>query len=77
MIDLCIWQVMFPIDANSFLSDDLALLESMEFKQRIKYILEIIEEVNWEHVDPDLLTRSLLVPLTNLILPSSYVKLTC
>ncbi|KAK4757504.1 hypothetical protein SAY87_018805 [Trapa incisa] len=53
-------RVMFPIDANSFLSDDLALLESMEFKQRIKYIFEIIEEVKWEHVDPDMLTSKFL-----------------
>ncbi|XP_031384011.1 UDP-glucose:glycoprotein glucosyltransferase [Punica granatum] len=53
-------RVMFPVDANSFLSDDLRLLESMEFKQRTKYVLEIIEEVNWKDVDPDLLTSKFL-----------------
>lgn len=29
----------------------------MEYKQRIKHIAEIIEEVKWENVDPDMLTR--------------------
>lgn len=42
---------------STFLSEDLQLLESMEYKQRIKQIAEFIEEVNWENVDPDMLTR--------------------
>jgi hypothetical protein len=29
----------------------------MEFKQRVKHIGEIIEEVQWQDVDPDMLTR--------------------
>ena len=33
------------------------LLESVEFKHRIKHIVEIIEEVNWQDIDPDMLTR--------------------
>ncbi|KAA3462915.1 UDP-glucose:glycoprotein glucosyltransferase-like isoform X2 [Gossypium australe] len=45
-----------PLGASVFLSDDLHLLESVEFKHRIKHILEIIEEVNWQDVDPDMLT---------------------
>lgn len=48
---------MFPLAGSSFLSDDLGLLETVEFKQRIKYILEIIEEVKWQDMDPDSLTR--------------------
>lgn len=68
---------MFPIDTNSFLSDDLSLLESMEFKQRIKYILEIIEEVKWEDVDPDLLTRLLLALCQKFDSFINYVNLTC
>lgn len=48
-------RVLFPIE-DTFLSDDLRLLESLEFKQRIKYIKEIIEEVEWQDIDPDLLT---------------------
>ncbi|MBA0862880.1 hypothetical protein Goshw_013908 [Gossypium schwendimanii] len=45
-----------PLGASVFLSDDLHLLESIEFKHRIKHIVEIIEEVNWQDVDPDMLT---------------------
>ncbi|KAI3827826.1 hypothetical protein L1987_01912 [Smallanthus sonchifolius] len=42
-------------DAVTFLSQDLHLLESVEFKQRIKHVSDIIEEVVWENVDPDTL----------------------
>nr|XP_010920353.1 UDP-glucose:glycoprotein glucosyltransferase [Elaeis guineensis] len=41
---------------NPFLSDDLSLLESLEYELRIKHILEIIEGVEWQDVDPDDLT---------------------
>ncbi|KAK6156984.1 hypothetical protein DH2020_011232 [Rehmannia glutinosa] len=44
-------------DGSTFLSHDLHLLESLEFKQRIKHIAEIIEDIKWEGVDPDMLTR--------------------
>ncbi|XP_022726085.1 UDP-glucose:glycoprotein glucosyltransferase-like isoform X2 [Durio zibethinus] len=44
------------LDAGVFLSHDLHLLESVEFKHRIKHIVEIIEEVNWQGIDPDMLT---------------------
>ncbi|KDP38843.1 hypothetical protein JCGZ_05000 [Jatropha curcas] len=43
-------------DEGTFLSHDLNLLESLEFKQRIKHIVEIIEEVHWQDIDPDMLT---------------------
>ncbi|KAH9685547.1 UDP-glucose:glycoprotein glucosyltransferase [Citrus sinensis] len=53
-------KVTFPIDESTFLSHDLSLLESVEFKHRIKHIWEIIEEVNWQEtypdIDPDMLT---------------------
>lgn len=53
-------RVTFPIDESTFLSHDLSLLESVEFKHRIKHIWEIIEEVNWQEtypdIDPDMLT---------------------
>lgn len=45
------------VDGDTLLSHDLHLLESVEFKQRIKHIVEIIEEVKWESMDPDMLTR--------------------
>ncbi|XVE66939.1 hypothetical protein DITRI_Ditri08aG0119800 [Diplodiscus trichospermus] len=44
------------LDAGIFLSHDLHLLESVEFKHRTKHIAEIIEEVNWQGIDPDMLT---------------------
>ncbi|KAL0384582.1 UNVERIFIED_CONTAM: UDP-glucose:glycoprotein glucosyltransferase [Sesamum radiatum] len=44
-------------DGSTFLNHDLHLLESLEFKQRIKHIAEIVEDIEWEDVDPDLLTR--------------------
>ncbi|KAJ6389720.1 hypothetical protein OIU77_027940 [Salix suchowensis] len=49
-------RVMFPGDEGTFLSHDLHLLETMEFKQRVKHIGEIIEEVQWQDLDPDMLT---------------------
>jgi UDP-glucose:glycoprotein glucosyltransferase len=44
-------------EESTLLSQDLTLLESLEFKQRIKHIVEIMEEVKWQDVDPDTLTR--------------------
>ncbi|KAM3408479.1 hypothetical protein ACQJBY_001541 [Aegilops geniculata] len=46
-------------DGDSFLNEDLGLLESMEYELRTKYIHEIIEEVEWEGVDPDYLTSDI------------------
>ncbi|KAJ4832577.1 hypothetical protein Tsubulata_030778 [Turnera subulata] len=43
-------------DESLFLSHDLHLLETIEFKQRVKHIVEIIEEVQWQDMDPDMLT---------------------
>lgn len=53
-------RVMFPIDESTFLSHDLHLLESVELKQRIKHIVEIIEEVNWQDTDPDAITSKFI-----------------
>lgn len=52
--------MIFPVDERTFLGQDLHLLESMEFNQRVKPVQEIIEGIEWEDVDPDLLTRSLV-----------------
>lgn len=38
-------------------------MESVEFKHRIKHTVEIIEEVNWQDVDPDMLTRLVSVEI--------------
>ncbi|KAG1353977.1 UDP-glucose:glycoprotein glucosyltransferase [Cocos nucifera] len=48
-------------DENPFLSDDLSLLESLEYELRIKHILEIIEGVEWQDVDPDDLTSAVIL----------------
>ncbi|CAH9082160.1 unnamed protein product [Cuscuta europaea] len=48
------------VEGTTFLSHDLQLLESLEFKQRIKHIVDITEEVNWEDVDPDMLTSKFI-----------------
>lgn len=49
-------RVIFPVDERTFLGQDLHLLESMEFNQRVKPVQEIIEGIEWQDVDPDLLT---------------------
>lgn len=48
---------MIRVDNGTFLSHDLRLLESVELKNRIKHIVKVIEEVKWEGIDPDMLTR--------------------
>ncbi|XP_060167686.1 UDP-glucose:glycoprotein glucosyltransferase isoform X1 [Lycium barbarum] len=53
-------RVISLVDDTTFLSHDLQLLESLEFKQRIKHIVEIIEEVKWEDIDPDMLTSKFI-----------------
>lgn len=51
------FQIIILQDGNPFLSDDLSLLESLEYEQRIKYLVEIIDQVEWVGIDPDDLTR--------------------
>ncbi|KAL8168345.1 hypothetical protein V2J09_009844 [Rumex salicifolius] len=52
---------------TGFLSHDLNLLESLEFKQRIKPILGIIEDVNWQDMDPDSLTSKFISDVVMLV----------
>ncbi|KAL0422276.1 UNVERIFIED_CONTAM: UDP-glucose:glycoprotein glucosyltransferase [Sesamum latifolium] len=47
-------------NGSTFLNHDLHLLESLEFKQRIKHIAEIVEDIEWEDVDPDMLTSKFI-----------------
>ncbi|XP_013591506.1 PREDICTED: UDP-glucose:glycoprotein glucosyltransferase isoform X2 [Brassica oleracea var. oleracea] len=49
-------RVIFPVDERTFMGHDLHLLESMEINQRVKPVQEIIEGIEWQGVDPDLLT---------------------
>lgn len=53
-------RVTSPIDESTFLSADLHLLESIELKKRTKHIVEIIDEVTWDDVDPDMLTSKFI-----------------
>ncbi|KAG5136474.1 hypothetical protein JHK82_021205 [Glycine max] len=66
-------RVTYPIDKSTFLTADLHLLESIEFKQRTKHIVEIIEEVEWRDVDPDTITSKFISDIV-MALSSSMAK---
>lgn len=55
------------VEENTFLSHDLQLLESLEFKQRIKHIFEIVEDLKWEGIDPDSLTSKFISDIIMLV----------
>ncbi|KAG6391795.1 hypothetical protein SASPL_149555 [Salvia splendens] len=61
-------------DGSTFLSHDLHLLESLEFKQRIKHIAEIIEEIKWEGIDPDVLTSKFISDIVMAISSSTSTR---
>ncbi|XP_044490237.1 UDP-glucose:glycoprotein glucosyltransferase isoform X2 [Mangifera indica] len=71
-------RVISPIDASTFLSHDLDLLESVEFKHRVKYIWEIVEEVNWldenPDIDPDMLTSKFVSDIVMLVSSSLAMR---
>lgn len=78
LVSIYVLQVTSPIDESTFLSADLHLLESIELKKRTKHIVEIIEEMTWDDVDPDMLTRfhfifALSVLSCGYYLVSSYI----
>ncbi|KAL9229315.1 hypothetical protein vseg_004797 [Gypsophila vaccaria] len=62
------------VEENAFLSHDLHLLESLEFKQRIKHISEIIEDLKWENIDPDSLTSKFISDVIMLISSSMATR---
>jgi UDP-glucose:glycoprotein glucosyltransferase len=72
-LSIYVLQVTCPIDEGTFLSADLHLLESIELKKRTNHIVEIIEEVKWEDVDPDMLTRFHFVFTPSLMSCGYYV----
>ncbi|GLJ16960.1 hypothetical protein SUGI_0293070 [Cryptomeria japonica] len=45
---------------QSFFSDDLKLLEAVEYDRRIKHIATIIEKVDWVGVEPDEITSDFI-----------------
>ncbi|CAN6310811.1 unnamed protein product [Urochloa humidicola] len=59
---------------ESFLANDLGLLESMEYDLRTKYIFEIIEEVDFAGVDPDDLTSQFYSDIAMLVSSSMSVR---
>ncbi|XP_072958522.1 UDP-glucose:glycoprotein glucosyltransferase [Typha angustifolia] len=61
-------------DGDSFLSDDLGLLETVEYDRRTKYVLEIIEEVEWVGIDPDGLTSTFFSDLVMLVSSSMSTR---
>ncbi|KAF8411993.1 hypothetical protein HHK36_004552 [Tetracentron sinense] len=67
-------RVMLPIDESTFLSDDLGLLESVEFEQRIKHIMEIIEDVKWQDIDPDIVTSKFISDLIMCVSSSMAIR---
>ncbi|KAJ8425780.1 hypothetical protein Cgig2_020918 [Carnegiea gigantea] len=62
------------VEENTLLSYDLHLLESLEFKQRIKHISEIIEGLKWEDVDPDSLTSKFISDIIMLVSSSMSTR---
>lgn len=67
-------RVMYLSDGSAFLSHDLHLLESVEFKQRTKHILEIIEEVKWQDVNPDIITSKFIGDIVMLVSSSMAMR---
>ncbi|XP_068312697.1 UDP-glucose:glycoprotein glucosyltransferase-like [Pyrus communis] len=61
-------------DGGTFLSHDLRLLESLEFAQRIRHIVEIIEEVKWQDMDPDILTSKFISDTIMLVSSSMAMR---
>ncbi|KAH9602156.1 hypothetical protein KSS87_023287 [Heliosperma pusillum] len=62
------------VEEFTFLSHDLHLLESLEFKQRIKHISEIIEDLKWEKIDPDTLTSKFISDVIMLVSSSMATR---
>ncbi|KAL2942987.1 UDP-glucose:glycoprotein glucosyltransferase [Bienertia sinuspersici] len=59
---------------STFLSHDLHLLETLEFKHRIKYISEIFQDLKWEHIDPDSLTSKFISDVIMLVSSSMATR---
>ncbi|MBA0815114.1 hypothetical protein Gohar_020885 [Gossypium harknessii] len=71
---VCLISPITSLDAGVFLGDDLHLLESVEFNHRIKHIVEIVEEVSWHGIDPDMLTSKYVSDIIMLISSSMATR---
>ncbi|KAM6554272.1 hypothetical protein CsatB_015034 [Cannabis sativa] len=67
-------RVTLSVDGSMFLSHDMHLLEALEFKQRIKHIVEIIEEIKWHDVDPDTLTSKFISDIAMVVSSSMATR---
>ncbi|KAL4183985.1 hypothetical protein AMTRI_Chr11g101090 [Amborella trichopoda] len=67
-------RVVLSTDGGALLSEDLGLLESLEYEQRIKSVASIIEETDWGDLDPDHLTSKFLSDLVMLISSSMALR---
>lgn len=61
-------------DQTIFMSHDLHLLESMEYKRRTKAIKDIIDEVEWQDMDPDMLTSKFISDVIMLVSSSMALR---
>ncbi|KAL3679974.1 hypothetical protein R1sor_022930 [Riccia sorocarpa] len=50
----------FDQRGGSFVAEDFTLLDTIEYERRVKPVEEIIQEIEWEHVDADELTSEFL-----------------
>ncbi|KAJ0970439.1 hypothetical protein J5N97_023316 [Dioscorea zingiberensis] len=67
-------RVIVPMERKPILSDDLTLLESVEYERRIRYILEIIKEVEWVDIDPDDLTSKFYSDVVMLVSSTMSIR---
>jgi hypothetical protein len=54
-------QVFIQEEGKYFVAEDFLLLETVEYDKRVKPVEELIEKIEWESVEPDDLTRCLLI----------------
>lgn len=67
-------RVTFPINEGAFFRHDLHLLETVEFKYRVKHIVEITEEINWQDQDPDKITSKFVSDIIMLVSSSMSMR---
>ncbi|KAI3972803.1 hypothetical protein MKX01_019461 [Papaver californicum] len=67
-------RIMLPTHGSTFSRYDLDLLESVEFGQRIKHIMEVVEETKWDDMDPDMLTSKFLSDLIMFVSSSMAMR---
>lgn len=54
-------QVFIQEEGKYFVAEDFVLLETVEYDKRVKPVEELVEKIEWESVEPDDLTRCLLI----------------